>query len=59
MNKSQRNAINYLMRKKINRHQQDIDTFGSNNEIGYVTSNVVLVVIGIVLLALAVWMIIR
>lgn len=59
MNKSQRNAIKYLIRKKNNKYQQDIDTFGSNNEIGYVTGNVVLVVIGVVLLALAVWMIIR
>lgn len=43
----------------MNKYQQDIDTFGSNNEIGYVTGNVVLVVIGLVLLALAVWIIIR
>lgn len=59
MNKSQRNAIKYLIRKKNNKYQQDKDTFGSNNEIGYVTGNGVLVVIGVVLLALAVWMIIR
>lgn len=43
----------------MTKYQQDIDTFGSNNEIGYVRGNLVLVVIGVVLLALAVWMIIR
>lgn len=43
----------------MNKKQKDIDMFGSNNEIGYVTGNVVLVVIALVLLALAVWMIIR
>lgn len=43
----------------MTKYQQDIDTFGSNNEIWYVTGNLVLVVIGVVLLALAVWMIIR
>ena len=43
----------------MNKKQQDLNTFGSNNEIGYVRGNLVLVVIGVVLLALAVWMIIR
>jgi hypothetical protein len=43
----------------MTKKQQDLNTFGSNNEIGYVAGNVVLVVVGVVLLALAVWMIIR
>lgn len=43
----------------MNKKQQDIDTFGSNNEIGYVSGNVVLLVLGIALIVLAVWMIWR
>ena len=43
----------------MNKKQQDIKMFGSNNEIGYVAGNVVLVVVALVLSALVGWMIWR
>lgn len=43
----------------MNKKQQDLNTFGSNNEIGYVSGSGVLVVIYAFLLALVVWMIWR
>lgn len=43
----------------MTKKQQDHETFGDNNEIGYVLGNIGLVVIGLVLAVVAVAIILR